>query len=55
MALRYDSNLSVSEGHKLVLQACNPALSIHTGINGTTYMIKFCEAGAQQRGQIAQR
>lgn len=53
MALRYDSHLSISEGYKLALQACNPALSIHTGINGTTYMIRFSETEAQQWKYIA--
>lgn len=55
MDLRYDSHLSIPEGYKLVLQAFNPALSIHIGINGTIYMIRVFEAGVQQWGQIAQR
>lgn len=54
MALRYVSHLSISEEYELVLQVCNPALNIPTGINGTTYVIRFCEAGVQQLGQIAQ-
>lgn len=55
MALRYCSHLSTSEGYKLVLQACNAGLVIHTESNGTIYMIRFCETGTQQYGQIAQR
>jgi len=45
-------HVSISEGYKLVLDACNPALNIHTGINGTTYTIRFCKAGVQQWGKL---